>query len=62
MPRLNCWTTIGPVNSRELCNAIQQAAILAQGGDLDFNLPVDGRKTKMDWRGSVVIMVLAPDI
>jgi DNA-binding NtrC family response regulator len=39
-----------PGNIRELCNAIQQAAILAQGGDLDFNLPVDGRKAKTDWQ------------
>ena len=28
-----------PGNIRELCNVIQRAAILAQGGDLDFNLP-----------------------
>ena len=41
-----------PGNIRELYNAIQQAAILAQGGDLEFNLPVDSRKTKMNWRGS----------
>ena len=42
-----------PGNIRELCNAIQQAAILAQGGDLDFNLPVDRRKAKTDWQRSV---------
>ena len=42
-----------PGNIRELCNAIQQAAILAQGGDMDFNLPVDGRQTKIGWPGSV---------
>jgi transcriptional regulator with GAF, ATPase, and Fis domain len=42
-----------PGNIRELYNAIQQAAILAQGGDLDFNLPVDGRKAKTDWQRSV---------
>ena len=28
-----------PGNIRELCNVIQRAAILAQGGDLDFNVP-----------------------
>jgi transcriptional regulator with GAF, ATPase, and Fis domain len=28
-----------PGNIRELCNVIQRSAILAQGGDLDFNLP-----------------------
>jgi DNA-binding NtrC family response regulator len=39
-----------PGNIRELCNAIQQAAILAQGGDLDFNLHVDGRKGRMNSR------------
>jgi transcriptional regulator with GAF, ATPase, and Fis domain len=42
-----------PGNIRELCNAIQQAAILAQGGDLEFDLPVDGRKAKTDWQRSV---------
>jgi transcriptional regulator with GAF, ATPase, and Fis domain len=42
-----------PGNIRELYNAIQQAAILAQGGDLDFTLPVDGRTTIVDWPGSV---------
>ena len=42
-----------PGNIRELCNAIQQAAILAQGGDLDFSLPADGRKLKMSHRRSV---------
>jgi transcriptional regulator with GAF, ATPase, and Fis domain len=39
-----------PGNIRELYNAIQQAAIVAQGGDLEFNLSVDSRKTKMNWR------------
>jgi transcriptional regulator with GAF, ATPase, and Fis domain len=42
-----------PGNIRELGNAIQQAAILAQGGDLDFNLPPDCRKMKVDWRSWV---------
>jgi transcriptional regulator with GAF, ATPase, and Fis domain len=41
-----------PGNIRELYNAIQQAATLAQGGNLDFNLPADSRKRKMNWKGS----------
>ena len=43
-----------PGNIRELCNVIQRAAILAQGGDLDFNLPagnslpaIDGDRSTM---------------
>ena len=37
---LNCdW----PGNIRELCNAIQRAAILAQGGALEFDLPMGDR-------------------
>jgi DNA-binding NtrC family response regulator len=44
-----------PGNIRELCNVIQRAAILAQGGALQFDLPIGDESGEVTFRKAAVI-------